>query len=95
MLVEAILMSVPLVLCVIFIKDKPKYPPNGSAAVKKHDFWKSIKSLLKNKKYLIDMICFSFCLGNSWSILTGSFYFFIFFILIFNKYENSFECFFG
>ena len=54
LLIEAILMSSPL-LFALFVKDRPLYPPNVSAGMKKIEFMKSFKSILSIKQYYIDV----------------------------------------
>ena len=50
--IEAIIMSSPL-LFAFFVKDKPVHPPNVSAGMKKIEFFKSFKEILRNKSYYI------------------------------------------
>ena len=78
--IEAIIMSSPL-LFAFFVKDRPLYPPNISAGMKKIEYLKSFKTILTNKSYYI-VVCFiillifkvfsfAMCLGCSWAIVTG------------------------
>lgn len=71
-LIQAIMTTVPFVLLVIFGKDRPDKPPNASEEVDKIDLYGSVKQLVNNKMYLINMVCFSSFLGMSWTILTGT-----------------------
>lgn len=62
---EAIIVSIPAILLVALLKNKPKQPPSFAAAIKnKNDYKSDLLSLLKNKNYIILFISVSLSYGS-------------------------------
>lgn len=62
--------TLPFILLIVFMKDRPSLPPNASQEVSKTEMSSSIKMLFKRESYVISVLCFSCLLGDSWTIIT-------------------------
>lgn len=60
--VLAIPPTVALLLVLVFLADKPPTPPSASAGIPPYSFSKGIKTVLRNKMFLL--LCFSFGIGT-------------------------------
>lgn len=77
-LIQAILMTIPLVLGIFSIRDRPKVPPSYSALVKMAEysgFKQEMKFLMKLPNFKWGSILFGLCVGVSYSVsaVTGLF----------------------
>jgi len=75
LLVQAIIMTAPIVLSVLCVEEKPKVPPSYSALVKLNDkmsFMEEMKILLNMKNFVANSVIFGLVLGVSYSISTIS-----------------------
>ncbi len=69
--IEAALVSFPMILLIIFFRDKPKKPPSFAAALKsKNTYMQDLKVLFSSKNYLILILIMSMSYGTIISLLT-------------------------
>lgn len=72
MLIEAAILTTPLLPTLLFFKDKPETPPSMAAAFKAENtenFFLSFLHLIKMKKVMFSLISFSICIGISYTSL--------------------------
>lgn len=69
LLIEAICCSVSLPF-LIFLRDRPKVPPNLAETVERPNFIKSFKILMKHPKYNLAMMAFGTMYGNAWDLFS-------------------------
>jgi len=69
---QAYIITIPFILAVICVKDKPKVPPSYSALVKNSDkgFIAEMRTLLKSSRFIGGTLCFGMVLGLANSIPT-------------------------
>lgn len=73
--IEAIVLTVPLVFCVLFVRNNQKLKNSHDNSIntatfkKKLSFWQSLKVLLKNYKYMLAVLGFGINNGNCWNML--------------------------
>ena len=65
-----IISLIPVVLCLVFMKNNPKTPPNYSITTHHLSMIDSIKAVFFNPKNLIDTIALSLYLGINWTFLS-------------------------
>ena len=63
-------MSFAMVIALVFIKNKPKFPPNNTSTEIKMQLTDSLKLIFKKKENAFILISFSLFVGVSWSFLT-------------------------
>ena len=57
-------MSIPIIVCLLFIKNKPKNPQNLASIAKKEKFFISIKKLIINYKFVIRVFMLAIILAS-------------------------------
>ncbi len=60
-------MSVPLILTLIFVREKPKYAANALSEVPKQGFAESIRSLFSRKRSWINLSWIAIVIGFAWT----------------------------
>jgi len=72
MLIEAAILTLPLLPTILFFRNKPASPPSMAAAFKaenKENFFKTFLDLIKMKKVMLTLVSFSTCIGISYTSL--------------------------
>lgn len=68
--VMAILLTVPVLLCALFMKNRPRSPPNFSSSAEHLNMIDSILEIFLKPRNLLDTIALSFYLGINWTFLS-------------------------
>lgn len=68
--IQAIVLSVPAFLCLVFMKNKPKYPANVASTTQHLSSVESIKLIFFHLRNLLDVLSLTLFLGLNWTFLT-------------------------
>ena len=72
-LLQALFMTLPFVIGIFFLEERPEIPPSYSAYVKANDqssVWEELKALVKTPRFLASSLVFGLVLGISYSVST-------------------------